>query len=167
MRKQFLALRGAIPAHRRATAAKALVALRLRGRVLSFYSIGSEIDLSLLNKALLEKGHLICNRVEQGILVPYHIGPETGLTVSNLGIPEPDPTTCRRADMTEIDLILVPGLAFDHDRYRLGYGKGFYDGLLSTTGNIPTMGIGFKEQLSTEILPRDAWDVPVKELLLI
>jgi 5-formyltetrahydrofolate cyclo-ligase len=107
------------------------------------------------------------NRLEQGFLVPYHVEKESALIVSNLRVPEPDPSTSRKAGMSEIDLILVPGLAFDREGYRLGYGKGYYDRLLAATGSIPTVGIGFQEQMSTGSLPRDAWDVPVKELLLV
>jgi 5-formyltetrahydrofolate cyclo-ligase len=61
----------------------------------------------------------------------------------------------------------VPALGFDKDLYRLGYGKGYYDQFLARARDIPSIGVGFKEQLCQEPLPRDPWDIPVKELLLV
>jgi len=168
LRQRFLLLRNAIPQNRREAASQALIEpLRDRGRILTFYSIGMEIDLSLLNSMLVKLGWLMANRLEQGKLVPYHIGHEQDLLISPLGIPEPNPSVSQKVDFAEIDLILVPALAFDREGYRLGYGKGYYDKLLATTGDIATVGIGFQEQLSIDLLPRDPWDIPVKELILV
>ena len=168
LRKKLLLLRSSVPQARREEASRLLLEkLQNRVRILSFYTIGSEIDLSFLNTFLAQSGRLMANRLEEGILVPYHVHKEQKLILSTLGIPEPNPATARKAAFSEIDLILVPGLAFDKEGYRLGYGKGLYDGLLAATGVIPTAGIGFKEQLSPDLLPRDPWDIPVKELILV
>ncbi len=168
LRKTFLVLRGEIPQHRQRQASASIAErLKDRGRILSFYSIGSEIALSFLNAILASKGCLMSNRLEQGVLIPYHISSEHPLMISRLGIPEPDPTKEKKALLSEIDLILVPGLAFDKVGYRLGYGMGHYDKFLATTGDIPTVGIGYLEQLSVAPLPRDPWDIPVKELILV
>lgn len=64
-----------------------------------------------------------------------------------------------------VDLLLVPGLAFDEDGYRLGYGKGFYDALLDRLDErLPTLGVGFASQW-TDRLPRDPQDLPVQGLV--
>lgn len=167
LRKQFLALRNAISQIRRDEAARSIVEMFPKGRILSFYSIGSEIDLSLLNSILAKSDRLMTHRLEGERLVPYYVKNEQELLVSPLGIREPDPTTARKALLSEIDLILVPGLAFDKEGYRLGYGKGYYDKFLASAGNIPTAGIGFREQLSLDLLPRDPWDIPVNDLILV
>lgn len=112
-----------------------------KGRVLSFTPIGSEIDIQPLNKLLAKEGRLF--------LVPYEVD------------------TLIHVPLSEIDCILVPALGFDREFYRLGYGKGYYDRFLSQTKDIPTIGVGFQEQLCEEPLPRDPWDIPVQELVLV
>ncbi len=167
LRKRFLVLRAAISPDRRSSASLLIARLlETRGRILSFYSIGSEVDLSLTNTILAKSGRLMANRLEGDSLVPYHIRDERELVISRLGIPEPHPNSSQKASLSEIDLILVPGLAFDSEGDRLGYGKGHYDKFLSAVGEIPTAGIGFREQQFSK-LPRDPWDVSVKELILV
>ncbi len=168
LRHKFLALRKAIPEHRTLISAIVLRrSLERRGKILSFYPIGSEIDLSLLNLSLKERGCFHLPRLEENLLTPYLCTEKMRLLLSSLKVPEPDPETATKAEMKEIDLILVPALAFDAEGYRLGYGQGHYDRLLATFPNTPTLGVGFKEQLSSEPLPRDSWDVPVQKWLLV
>jgi 5-formyltetrahydrofolate cyclo-ligase len=141
LRETLLSKRKCIPQERRKEASLAAFAhLKKRGRILSFSSMGSEIDLSILNNELKKSGCLF--------LASYPFD----ISIKNL--------------FSQLDCILVPGLGFDNEFYRIGYGKGYYDRLLAITGNIPTIGIGFKEQLCEQLLPRDPWDMPVKELLL-
>lgn len=68
-------------------------------------------------------------------IIPYLMTPIEGsihhlLIRSDFGIDEPDPSKCKEIDPREIDLVLVPGAAFDSDRNRIGYGKGCYDRFL-------------------------------------
>lgn len=140
IRKRLLEKRKEISPTRRAEAAqKALEALKDRGTILSFSPMGSEIDLTLLNDYLKSKGRLH--------LVPYKI--DALITVP----------------IESIDVILVPALGFDNRKHRIGYGKGYYDRFLKDV-QIPTIGVGFKEQLYESSLPIEEWDVPVSELLL-
>lgn len=63
-----------------------------------------------------------------------------------------------------VDLLLVPGLAFDPQGYRLGYGGGYYDALLDhLEGRIPTLAVGFEAQRSLA-LPVEPLDQPVDGL---
>ena len=47
------------------------------------------------------------------------------------GIPEPDPLNCEEAEVSDIDLVIVPLLAYDLKGHRVGYGAGYYDRFLA------------------------------------
>jgi 5-formyltetrahydrofolate cyclo-ligase len=65
------------------------------------------------------------------------------------------------AELAELDLVIVPGLAFDRARQRLGLGAGFYDRTLGAAPRRPhTIGVAYNFQLVEEV-PADAWDVPL------
>ncbi len=59
----------------------------------------------------------------------------------------------------DIDLFLVPGLAFDHQCRRLGRGSGFYDRVLSQNDKALKIGISWSVQISSSELPEEAHDV--------
>jgi 5-formyltetrahydrofolate cyclo-ligase len=65
------------------------------------------------------------------ILSHYLITPETELKTNNWGITEP--VNAQQVQPTEIDVVIVPLLAFDLQGHRVGYGKGYYDNFLSQT----------------------------------
>lgn len=78
------------------------------------------------------------------------------LRPGTFGIPEPD--GCRRIPVRSLDLIVLPGVAFDLSGYRLGYGKGFYDRVLHDQKLSTLIGIAFEWQL-IESLPNEIHDI--------
>jgi 5-formyltetrahydrofolate cyclo-ligase len=95
-----------------------------------------------------------------GALALHWVDDEAGLSPGYCGILEPaDASPEARPD--EIDLVLVPGAAFDEECCRLGRGGGFYDRLLRllAPGTVK-IGIAFDEQIAAT-LPREAHDVHV------
>ncbi|HLP77584.1 MAG TPA: 5-formyltetrahydrofolate cyclo-ligase, partial [Candidatus Paceibacterota bacterium] len=70
---------------------------------------------------------------------------------------------CAPVSLNQLDLVLVPGVAFDACGRRLGRGKGFYDRLLADTRGIKC-GVAFDEQIVTGI-PVEPHDVLVDCIL--
>jgi 5-formyltetrahydrofolate cyclo-ligase len=83
------------------------------------------------------------------------------LQISNFGIREPG-THCTEI-LSQLDLILVPGIAFDLHGRRLGRGKGFYDRLLAGVHGT-TCAVAFDEQLVDEV-PVESHDIHLNCML--
>ena len=64
-----------------------------------------------------------------------------------------------------LDVIIVPGVAFDTACNRMGRGKGFYDRLLATT-SVPTIGVCYAEQYYLSI-PTEQHDVPLNHVVVV
>ena len=77
------------------------------------------------------------------------------------GIAEPD-GSCAAVRPEDIDFAIVPGVAFDRIRMRLGRGKGFYDRLLPQL-HCPCVGVALPCQIVDRI-PADPWDVPLTNI---
>lgn len=65
----------------------------------------------------------------------------------------------------DIDLFLVPGIAFDRQGHRIGFGGGYFDRLLSAARpSAIKLGLAFDFQLASS-LPRDSWDIPMDAIV--
>ena len=90
---------------------------------------------------------------------------ENDLNKGNYGIMEPKKGKIRPVELSEIDLVLVPGLAFDHAKHRLGRGKGYYDRFLAKLPRpIKTYGLAFDFQI-VETLPVTELDIPMHRVI--
>lgn len=63
------------------------------------------------------------------------------------------------------DVIIVPGLVFDHEGGRIGYGAGYYDRLLADHERAHKIGVCFPFQLSTHAIPQEDHDVAIDEVI--
>ena len=63
------------------------------------------------------------------------------------------------------DFILVPGVGFNPNGYRLGRGKGYYDKFLSKYSNLFTVGVCFREQFYLDI-PTEPHDIPMHKVIV-
>jgi 5-formyltetrahydrofolate cyclo-ligase len=93
----------------------------------------------------------------------FHAYEPERLIQHRYGMLEPDPALPEVA-VEEANLIIVPGLGYTRGGCRLGYGGGYYDRLLATSGLIPTVGVCY-EALLLEDLPRTAHDLPVDHVV--
>lgn len=131
-----------------------------------FVSFGYEINTATLIEELLKLGKKVAvpSITPDDEMVMKEIKSLEDLSVvGKYGIKEPL-LSSKTISKNEIDLVFVPGLAFDKKQYRLGYGKGYYDAYLRGS-DIKTIGLGFLEQAVDE-LPSDSWDVPLDDVLL-
>ena len=115
-------------------------------RILSFASLPDEINIWPLNEQLCKEGRLFLPKVHENTLSIFPVKTFEELRFQSFGILEPISKNTSAIPIDSIDCILVPGLGSDENHHRIGYGKGFYDRLLSQARQIPAIGIFFKEQ---------------------
>ncbi|MFB3895084.1 MAG: 5-formyltetrahydrofolate cyclo-ligase [bacterium] len=90
---------------------------------------------------------------------------DNDLAPSTYGILEPIPNSIRTAAPKELDMVVVPGIAFDTKGNRLGHGLGYYDNFLRYLPlNVKTVGVAFQEQV-VAALPITESDVPVQKVI--
>ncbi len=112
--------------------------------VLAYVSTEIEVDtLMLIDRALLDNKRVAVPRCISGTrdMDFYFINSRDELERGSFGVLEPDPDKCTIAYDFERALCIIPGLAFDMEGYRLGYGKGYYDRFLSAHRGLYKMGI--------------------------
>ena len=136
--------------------------------VLSYASFIDEFSTLHLNQRLAEKGKLLLPKVTENHLKIFLVDNIANqLKLNSWGILEPIPEICQEMHVADISFVLVPGLTFDASRHRLGYGKGYYDRFLKTLAPSSLVcGLGFKEQLTSNLLPSTTTDIPLQSLLL-
>ena len=87
------------------------------------------------------------------------------MKVGPYGILEPKEEYVREIDKEKIELVIVPGLAFDQAGRRLGRGKGYYDRFLfSLPSKTPKIGLAFSFQI-VEQVPCDPHDFPLTSVI--
>ena len=125
--------------------------------VVSFYMpIKGEVDLLPLWHR--HKKNVLFPKVCGKMLAFYPAQDNKDFERGCFGVLEPSCTDAY--DVREIELIIVPGVAFDHGGYRLGYGKGYYDRLINDNTGVTTLGVCFDE-FYVKRLPVDPWDAKV------
>ncbi len=173
LREQIRDRLKSVPATTRATAATHLCTQlktsdlwRAAKTVLLFAPLPDEPDVwPLLADALLAGKVVALPRFDPATkkYVPGQIqNPVTDLVSGQFGIREPD-NSCPVVPLNRLDLLLVPGVAFDPHGRRLGRGKGFYDRLLADVRG-KTCGVAFDEQIVAKI-PTEPHDIPLNCIL--
>jgi 5-formyltetrahydrofolate cyclo-ligase len=143
------------------------------GHILAYYGkiTAGEFDtIPLLERVLFDKKQLYLPRCHatDPVLEIYPISNlKTELAPGKFGLIEPIPELIVPVNIGMIDLILVPGLVFDRNGGRIGYGKGYYDRLLSTINSTRciTIGLCSTHQVLEQPIPLNSWDIRLDYLI--
>jgi 5-formyltetrahydrofolate cyclo-ligase len=120
----------------------------------TYFATGSEVNTHLLIGEAKRLGKAVAlPRIEGDMITFYEVSSTDKLIPGGFGIMEPPSTR----PVHRMDVLAVPGIAFDKKGYRLGYGKGYYDRYLSEKKPQLTIGLAYNFQL-LESLPHDMHD---------
>jgi 5-formyltetrahydrofolate cyclo-ligase len=132
--------------------------------LLLFADLPEEVTTDAIAAEALRRGvTLVYPRTvpELRAMTLHRVGSLAELRTGNYGIREPDPGCCPEIPETEVDVALVPGLAWDRRGNRLGRGAGYYDRLFGRSEwRGVRCGLFFAFQEMDEV-PADEWDLPL------
>jgi 5-formyltetrahydrofolate cyclo-ligase len=134
--------------------------------ILLFAPMEGELDVWPLVTVALGSGRAVAlprfDRVTRAYAAFGIVDPHRDVQTGYYGIREPS-SHCEPMPLNRLDLVLVPGVAFDLHGRRLGRGKGYYDRMLANVRGA-TCGVGFDEQLVDEV-PVEPHDVYLNWIL--
>ncbi|MEE3393544.1 MAG: 5-formyltetrahydrofolate cyclo-ligase [Lachnospiraceae bacterium] len=135
--------------------------------LMSFINFGSEVNTGAIINDALNAGKKVClprvMDIKNHEMRFFTIDSLDDLKISSYGIKEPaaDFSKLYIPDENDKIFMIMPGLAFDIEGHRLGYGGGFYDSYLKEYGNFinTKAAVCYLEQMSEEPLPSDPHDI--------
>lgn len=149
------------------TILKKLPLIKESNVIMSYMPYGNEVDIKPFNQWILESGkylllpRVLDNSTMDAVKVNDII---SGLVKSSFGILEPA-SDKESFDINLIDVVLVPGVAFDKQGNRLGHGRGYYDRFLShCKSSTVFLGIAYSFQVLDSI-PSDEYDIRVHKVI--
>lgn len=133
--------------------------------LLLYYPLSDEVDVRQLIREAFEEGKRVLLPVVKGDELELHLYEgESSLRKGAFGIMEPQGTLFAPEYYDEIDLAIIPGVAFDKEGHRLGRGKGYYDRLLPKLKTTKLVGVCWPFQLLDKV-PAEPHDIPVEEVI--
>lgn len=169
IRRQALALRGRLNSvqHRSLSLAAQAVLIgsdvfRSASGVALYSPVNNEVDTGAIFRAAVESGKRVYYpRVDRSNIGFCRVRSLTELVAGAFNVPEP---VGEVVSTDLLDLIVLPGVAFDREGRRLGYGKGFYDRFLAAvSADVETVGLAFELQVGAP-LPEEPHDRKISYL---
>ena len=143
---------------------------RVSRTVMTYVSLPSEVDTRFLNEKALELGKRIAAPYISGSdsnkIIAVELTTLDSLEKGPFGIYQPKNGFARKIPLKEIDLVVVPAIAYDRNNMRLGRGKGYYDRFLASEelSSAKTIGLAFRFQVVSSLSP-DPHDRPVSRVI--
>ena len=130
--------------------------------IMLYLDFNNEVATDNLVNKLIKLGKTVASPItlkEERRLIPSQITDlENGIQYGVYNIREPKPEYSPTIDIKNLDVVIVPAVAYDKNCYRLGYGGGFYDRFLENLReDAVTVGIAFDLQIFDEI-PKESHD---------
>ena len=132
-------------------------------RVLLFHSLPDEIDTHGLIERYRGTKTIILPSVVGDHLELHEYKADSNSTIGPFNIMESEGRLVPEFEYRDIELAIIPGVAFDKEGNRLGRGKGYYDRLLPLL-RCHTIGLCYPSQMVEEV-PHEAHDIKVDETL--
>ncbi|MFQ5454706.1 MAG: 5-formyltetrahydrofolate cyclo-ligase [Nitrospirota bacterium] len=134
-----------------------------------FVSFGSEVETAEIIKEAINKGKRVAVPITEhkhnSLILSQINDYDKELETGHWGILEPRKKYLREVNIDDIELMVLPGVVFDEKGNRIGYGKGYYDRLLSgIKGKIPLVGLCYEMQVLKEI-PSLHYDIIVDKII--
>lgn len=129
--------------------------------ILTYVSTNEEVNTVLLIKYFLKRKLIAVPRVENNIINFYEIKSLKDLEKGKYNILEP--LTKNKITNFNDAVCITPGICFSKDKYRIGYGKGFYDKFFSYN-KVYSIGLCYKKCLIDSI-PIDKYQKQVDEII--
>jgi len=153
--------------------AKKLFSLKnyLKAKTVLFYlSLDGEVDTVSMIRDSMKQGKRVAvpviRRETRDIVPSLLVDYDAELTCGPFGICHPKEEYIRPVGLNDIDLVIVPGLAFDKAGNRLGRGHGYYDRFLGRLPkDVPTVGLAFAFQILEDFPPLEPHDLSVTTVL--
>jgi len=176
LRTEMIARRDALPPEERSRIAAAFTEqltsmpqYKAARSVLATMSIGSEWSTrAFLDRAQADGKALVLPRLTPPPrrLALHRVNDlDRDLVPGVWDIPEPDPERCPAVTLADVDFAVVPALAIARNGYRIGYGAGYFDKLLTGRGARPFCVTALPTPFVLEALPHEPHDVPVDAIV--
>ncbi|QOR34690.1 5-formyltetrahydrofolate cyclo-ligase [Clostridium sp. 'deep sea'] len=136
--------------------------------ILYYVDFRGEVSTKELIDTALKADKIVCVPItipKTRSILAYQIKSKNDLIKGNYGIMEPNKEHCTAIDLSKIDLVITPGVAFDTNRNRLGYGGGYYDRLVAKlSSTCSRIALAYETQIVDKI-PTGIFDVPVNFII--
>lgn len=137
--------------------------------IMLYLDFNNEVITDDLIKELISMDKIVASPItiiKEKVLIPSQITDfENGIKYGAYNIREPKPDCSPQINIKNIDVVIVPAVAYDINGFRLGYGGGFYDRFLENIReDAVTIGIAFDLQIFDEV-PKEPHDAQLDYII--